>query len=210
MVQSRLRCIVEWMPRVYGGSPGKPRSRSGSQCGKSAFVYSLRIGYPETVVNSACLSGLFSKVGCRVFFSQACSLEDGSRCTEEDSVGGAAWVVPLDSSLMLIAPGKDSNNRSKRLRVPCYSKGSRRARVAWLGVVKSLTEAQWHARESGEVPAWGRPVPAWHRGRVNSGESAEFTWRCTPSRSVPCDPRTADARPFRLELSHRRATRGGR
>src|SRR6266571_646729 len=94
------------MPRVYGGSPGKPRSRPGSQCGKSAFVYSRRIGYPETVVNSACLSGLFSKVGCRVFFSQACSLEDGSRCTEEDSIGGAACVVTFDSSLMLIAPGR--------------------------------------------------------------------------------------------------------
>ncbi len=52
---------------------------------------------------------------------------------------------------MLIAPGKDSNDRSKRLEVPCYSKGSRRARVVWLGVVKSLTEAQWHTKESSEV-----------------------------------------------------------
>src|SRR5712692_7048950 len=103
MVQSRLRCIVEWMPRVYGGSPGKPRSRSGSHFGRSAFVYSLRIGCPEMVVNSGCLSGLFSSAGWRVFCSQAVSLADGSRCPEEVSDGGAACVVPLDGSLKRIA-----------------------------------------------------------------------------------------------------------
>src|SRR5216683_5496938 len=105
MVQSRLRCIVEWMPRVYGGSPGKPRSRSGSQFGKSALVYSRRIGCAEIVVNSDWRSGLFSRVGWRVFFSQACSLAEGLRCAEEVSAGGAVCVVPLDSSLMGLAPG---------------------------------------------------------------------------------------------------------
>src|SRR5258708_31754989 len=92
------------MPRVYGGLRGKPRSRSGSQVGRSAFVYSLRIGYPEMVVNSRCLSGLFSSAGWRVFFSQACSLAEGARSTEDVSAGGGACVVPLDRSLILIAP----------------------------------------------------------------------------------------------------------
>src|SRR6266481_483229 len=92
------------MPRAYGGSPGKPRSRSGSQFGRSAFVYSLRIGCPEMVVNSRCLSGLFSSAGWRVFFSQACCLEEGARSTADVSGGGAACVVPLDRSLILIAP----------------------------------------------------------------------------------------------------------
>src|SRR6266853_1170113 len=99
------------MPRVYGGSPGKPRSRSASQFGKSAFVYSLRIGYPEMVVNSGCLSGLFSRASWRVFFPQACSLDEGFRSVDEASNGGAACVVPLDCSLMLIAPGRDSKKR---------------------------------------------------------------------------------------------------
>src|SRR6266851_3196455 len=111
MVQRRLRCIVGWMPRVYGGSPGKPRSRSGSQFGRSAFVYSLRIGYPEMVVNSDCLSGLFSSTGWRVFFSQACSLGEGFRSVDEVSIGRAACVVPLDCSLIFIAPGWDSKKR---------------------------------------------------------------------------------------------------
>src|SRR5882757_67059 len=109
MVQSRLRCIVEWMPRVYGGSPGKPRSRSGSQFGRSALLYSLRIGYPEMVVNSDCLSGLFFIAGWSVFFSQACSLAEGARSTEDVSAGGAACVVPLDRSLILIAPREEFN-----------------------------------------------------------------------------------------------------
>src|ERR1700737_1346577 len=99
------------MPRVYGGSPGKPRSRSGSQFGRSAFVFSLRIGYPEMVVNSARLSGLFSSAGWSVFLSQACSLAEGFRSVDEVSNGGAACVVPLDFSLMLIAPGRDSKKR---------------------------------------------------------------------------------------------------
>src|SRR5467141_1553853 len=96
------------MPRVYGGSPGKPRSRSASQFGRSALVYSPRIGYPEMVVNSDCLSGLFFSAGWSVFFSQACSLAEGARSTEDVSAGGAACVVPLDRSLILIAPGKNS------------------------------------------------------------------------------------------------------
>src|SRR6267142_6932567 len=96
------------MPRVYGGSPGKPRSRSGSQFGRSAFVYSLRIGYPEMVVNSAWRSGLFASAGWSVFFSQARSLAEGARSTEDVSAWGAACVVPLDRSLILMAPGKNS------------------------------------------------------------------------------------------------------
>src|SRR6266478_4664990 len=99
------------MPRVYGGSPGKPRSRSGSQFGRSALVYSLRIGYPEMVVNSDCRSGLFSRAGWRVFFSQAFSFAEGVRLTDDVSTGGAACVVPLDSSLMLIAPDRDSEKQ---------------------------------------------------------------------------------------------------
>src|SRR5258708_36975950 len=92
------------MPRVYGGLRGKPRSRSGSQFGRSAFVYSLRMGYPEMVVNSRCLSGLFSSAGLRVFFSQACSLAEGARSTEDVSAGGGACVVPFNVSLRLIVP----------------------------------------------------------------------------------------------------------
>src|SRR6266851_4755935 len=99
------------MPRVHGGSPGKPRSRSGSQWGRSALVYNLRIGCPEMVVNSDCLSGLFSSAGWRVFFSQACSLVEGVRSFEDASNGGAAWVVPLDGSLMCSAPGGDSKKQ---------------------------------------------------------------------------------------------------
>src|ERR1700682_3231778 len=102
------------MPRVYGGSPGKPRSRSGSQFGRSAFVYSLRIGYPEMVVNSRCLSGLFSSAGWRVFFSQACSFADGARSTGEVAAGGGACVVPFDVSLMLIAPREGFYHRPER------------------------------------------------------------------------------------------------
>src|SRR6267378_5692476 len=102
------------MPRVYGGSPGKPRSRPESQFGRSALVYSLRIGCPEMVVNSACLSGLFSSTGWRVFFSQACSFSEGFRSVDELSKGGAACVVPLDCSLMLMAPVEIRKNDSRR------------------------------------------------------------------------------------------------
>src|SRR6266550_449000 len=97
------------MPRVYGGSPGKPRSRSASQFGRSALLYSLRIGYPEMVVNSDSLSGLFFSAGWSVFFSQACSLAEGARFTEDVSAGDAASVVPLVRSLMLIAPRGEFN-----------------------------------------------------------------------------------------------------
>src|SRR5216683_1374841 len=96
------------MPRVYGGSPGKPRSRSASQWGKSALVYSLRIGYPEIVVNSGCLSALFSSAGWRVFFCQACSFGEGFRSGDDISDRGAACAVLLDSSLMLVALVRDS------------------------------------------------------------------------------------------------------
>src|SRR6267143_6692941 len=57
------------------------------------------------VVNSACRSGFFSSAGWRVFFSQACSLAEGLRWAGEVSAGGAVCVVPLDSSLMRLAPG---------------------------------------------------------------------------------------------------------
>src|SRR5260370_39197170 len=100
------------MPRVNGGSPGKPRSRSGSQLGKSALVYGLLIGYPEMVVNSDCLSGLFSGAGWRVFFSQVCSFGEGLRSADGVSSGGAACVVPLGFSLMLIAPGEKLKKES--------------------------------------------------------------------------------------------------
>src|SRR5260370_33141537 len=96
------------MPRVYGGSPGKPSSRSGSQLGRSAFVYSLRIGCPEMVVNSGSLSGLFSSAGRSVFFSQAFSFAEGVRFTDDVSSGGAACVVRFDCSLMLIGPRQRS------------------------------------------------------------------------------------------------------
>src|SRR6266436_9499257 len=57
------------------------------------------------VVNSSWRSGFFSRVGWRVFFSQAFSLAEGLRRTEEVSAGGAVCVMPLDSSLMRVAPG---------------------------------------------------------------------------------------------------------
>src|ERR1700682_1302560 len=110
------------MPRVYGGSPGKPRSRSGSQFGKSAFVYSLRMGYPEMVVNSRCLSGLFSSAGWRVFFSQACFLAGGARSTEDVSAGGGACVVPFDVSLMLIAPRGFNHRPERRQRLMLFER----------------------------------------------------------------------------------------
>src|SRR5260370_41453268 len=56
------------------------------------------------VVNSACLSWLFSSAGWSVSFSQACSLAEGFRSVDDGSKGGAACLVPLDFSLMLIAP----------------------------------------------------------------------------------------------------------
>src|SRR6266478_9248736 len=115
------------MPRVKGGSPGKPRSRSGSQWGKSALVYSLRIGCPEIVVNSEWRSGLLSRVSLRVFFSHACSLAEGSRCAEVASDGGTVCVDPLCCSLMRVAPKDSSGNDANRLRIPCYSKGTERA-----------------------------------------------------------------------------------
>src|SRR5260370_6803482 len=99
------------MAGVYGGSAGKRRSRSGSQFGRSALVYSLRIRCPDIVVNSDCRSGLFSRAGWRVFFSQAFSLGESFRSVDEVSRGGAACVAPLDSSLMLIAPERDSRKR---------------------------------------------------------------------------------------------------
>ncbi len=62
------------------------------------------------VVNSGCLSEPFSSAGWRVFFSQACSLWEGLRSADGVSSGGAACVVPLDFSLMLIAPGGKPKN----------------------------------------------------------------------------------------------------
>src|SRR5258708_35679158 len=66
------------------------------------------------VVNSACLSWLFSSAGWSVSFSQACSLAEGFRSVDDGSKGGAACVVPLDFSLMLIAPrqGFKKTNRA--------------------------------------------------------------------------------------------------
>src|SRR2546428_13980867 len=98
------------MPRVYGGSPGKPRSRSGSQLGKSALVYSLRIGCPEMVVNSDCLSGFFSSAGWRVFFCQACSFGEGIRSADEVSSGGGGCGVPFGFFLMVLRPRRQAEN----------------------------------------------------------------------------------------------------
>src|SRR3989449_7824949 len=61
------------------------------------------------VVNSARRSGLFSSAGWSVFFSQACSLAEGARSTEDVSAGDAACVVPLDRSLILVAPRGEFN-----------------------------------------------------------------------------------------------------
>src|SRR6266576_5388523 len=66
------------------------------------------------VVNSARRSGLFSSAGWSVFFSQACSLAEGARSTEDVSAGDAACVVPLDRSLILIAPRGEFNYRFER------------------------------------------------------------------------------------------------
>src|SRR5690348_14254460 len=41
------------MPRVYGGWPGSPRSRSGTHPTRSPGVYSRSTGSPEIVVNLA-------------------------------------------------------------------------------------------------------------------------------------------------------------
>jgi hypothetical protein len=46
-----------------------------------------------------------------VFFSKARSLAEGARSIEDVSAGGGACVVPLDFSLMRIAPGRDSKKR---------------------------------------------------------------------------------------------------
>src|SRR5438093_5343080 len=119
------------MPRVYGGSPGKPRSRSGSQLGKSALVYSLRIGCPEMVVNSDCLSGFFSSAGWRVFFCQACSFGEGIRSADEVSSGGAACVAPLDFSLMLIAPARKPKMNRNFTKINAMRKA--RKGQAWRG-----------------------------------------------------------------------------
>src|ERR1700674_1632640 len=161
------------MPRVYGGSPGKPRSRSGSQFGRSAFVYSLRIGYPEMVVNSAWRSGLFSSAGWSVFFSQACSLAEGARSSEDVSAGGAACVVPLARSLILIAPGEEFNclfERRQRLmlfeRYP-RGKGSLAA--------PQTREHQWtiQTRKYGNEKAGRGFAP----GRALPARFAGVTWR---------------------------------
>ncbi len=64
------------------------------------------------VVNSDCLSGPFSSAGWRVFFSQVCSFGEGLRSADGVSSGGAACVVPLGFSLMLIAPGEKLKKES--------------------------------------------------------------------------------------------------
>src|SRR5919197_4897111 len=48
IVQSRPRYIDGYTPRVNGNSPGRPIDSPG---GRSASVYSARIGSPDNVVN---------------------------------------------------------------------------------------------------------------------------------------------------------------
>src|SRR6266436_9055025 len=57
MVQSFPRYMSRWMPRVYGKSPGTPRSRAGSRPRKSSGPYNGSIGTPLIVVN--CRSTVF-------------------------------------------------------------------------------------------------------------------------------------------------------
>src|SRR5260370_505783 len=63
---------------------------------------------------SASLSWLFSSAGWSVSFSEACSLAEGFRSVDDGSKGGAACVVHLDFSIMLIAPrqGFEKTNRA--------------------------------------------------------------------------------------------------
>src|SRR5262245_34163948 len=71
MVHSRPRYIVGWMPRVKGGSPGKPSHSPGSQSFRSSAVYRRSIGRLLTVVNSAARSGRLVSAGRRVVSSQS-------------------------------------------------------------------------------------------------------------------------------------------
>ena len=62
IVHSRPRYMLGYTPRVNGYSPGNPIDASGS-AGRSASVYSARIGSPESVVNGtsrsvSCLSSV--------------------------------------------------------------------------------------------------------------------------------------------------------
>ena len=62
IVHSRPRYMLGYTPRVNGNSPGSPIDASGSG-GRSASVYSARIGSPESVVNGTsrsvcCLSSV--------------------------------------------------------------------------------------------------------------------------------------------------------
>ena len=53
MLQRRPRYIVGWMPRVNGGRPGSPSSRSASCPARSSAVYSGATGMPLPVSKSS-------------------------------------------------------------------------------------------------------------------------------------------------------------
>ena len=59
IVQSLPRYPVGWTPRVYGYSPGQPRSRSKSKPGCVSGPASGSTGAPETVVQSFFQGGAF-------------------------------------------------------------------------------------------------------------------------------------------------------
>jgi len=83
------------------------------------------------VVNSARRSGLFFSAGWSVFFSQACSLAEGARSTEDVSAGGAASVVPLDAFAHTHCPREEFNYLFERPQRLMLFERYLRARVVW-------------------------------------------------------------------------------
>src|SRR6185295_5081547 len=75
------------MPRVYGGSPGKPSSVSGSKFGKLFGVYRRSTGVSETVVNESFVSGDFFNAGRSVRSSHVCCASSNSLITSVVLIG---------------------------------------------------------------------------------------------------------------------------
>src|SRR5713226_1585286 len=100
------------------------------------------------VVNSGCLSGLFSSAGWSVFFSQACSLAEGFRSVDDGSKGGAACVVPLDFSLMLIAPRQGFKKTNRAItKINAMRKARKGQECRGFGAEKGEPGGRWAKQE---------------------------------------------------------------
>jgi len=109
MVQEPLRLHRgNECPRVYGGSPGKPRSRSGSQFGQICFRVQPANRIPANVVNRPGARGFFP-VPAGAYFSPRLVPWRGPRSTEDVSAWGAACVVPLGSFAHTHGPREEFN-----------------------------------------------------------------------------------------------------